>query len=385
MRKLSMVRLSFLSGFIASTLLLTASPAIANEHLDDHKDVELQRALIELDKFVSQKAASDEFSGTVLFAKGDTILYTAAHGLASRRFNAPINLQTKMNWGSISKMFTSTAILQLVEQDKIRLEDTLDQYLDESWLKHPARSDIQIQHLLTHASGLSSYFTDDFFNGSKQLFRELSDYKPLIVDDVPAFEPGSGYKYSNTGMLLLGAVIEKVTGENYFTYMESQIYRPTGMMNTGCYASDEPVQNVAIGYYEPEDNPGVWRNNFFWKPIKGSPAGGCFSNVEDLHTFALALTGFKLLTEETTHLMLTPKSEFHSEPYGFGVRIQGTTENPILGHRGGFVGISANLDIFANSGFIAAALSNRGGGTWEVNDKIREIVDRLTKPEPSSK
>ncbi|MHC4236431.1 MAG: serine hydrolase domain-containing protein, partial [Planctomycetota bacterium] len=202
----------------------------------------------ELQAFVRRLADADAFSGTVLLAKDGKVLFKGAYGLASKRFNAPNRIDTKFNLGSMNKMFTGVAVAQLVQGGKLSLDDSLSKFVSTDWLPQDITEKIRIKHLLTHTSGLGSYFNERYMESSKLLFRELDDYKPLIADSTLAFEPGTDWQYSNTGMFLLGVVIEKVTGQNYFDYIRENIAKPAGMVNTDCYEMDKPVPNLAIGY-----------------------------------------------------------------------------------------------------------------------------------------
>ena len=370
---------NWIVGFLSCVMV--AGGSVAAELAEQRKVSEPLAGVVEqLGAYVKTQAAEDRFSGTVLLSyKGETI-YDVAFGLASKRFNVPNVIETKLNLGSMNKMFTSVAILQLMEQGKIRLDDRLGKYLDESWLPRNISDKIQIRHLLTHASGLGSYFNDRFWQSSKLAFKALDDYKPLIAGETLQFEPGTDYRYSNTGMFLLGVVIEQVSGQDYFSYIRDHIYAPAGMENSDCYEMNQPVENLAIGYSPNAENETGWENNLYLHVVKGGPAGGCFSTVEDLNRFAIALTGFKLLSAENTVLLYTPKSEFHDEPYGYGFRLDGKTDNRIIGHGGGFPGISANLDIFIDAGFVAAVLSNYGGAARPIRDKIRELVGEVKMP-----
>ncbi|MGB6339010.1 MAG: serine hydrolase domain-containing protein, partial [Candidatus Aminicenantaceae bacterium] len=168
----------------------------------------------------------DVFSGTVLIAKGKDVLYSFACGEASKRFHVPNNIDTKFNLGSMNKMFTSTSIVQLAEKGKLSFQDPISKYVDESWLPEEITSKVTIHHLLTHTSGLGSYFNEAFMNGSRARFRTLEDFKPLVKDEKLAFEPGKRFQYSNTGMFFLGVVIESVTGQSYFDYIRENIYKP---------------------------------------------------------------------------------------------------------------------------------------------------------------
>jgi len=370
------VTIQFAYGFLGALLTSCIGLTDQTAYADDQPLTE-QVAIQSLDAYVRKLVEDEVFSGTMLWAKDGKILYSAAYGLANRPFNVPNNLKTKFNLASLNKMFTSTAIMQLVESGKLSLTDTLDTFVDESWLPNALSGKIQIQHLLTHSSGLGSYFTDEFFDASKARFAELEDFKPLIKKDTLKFEPGTGYRYSNNGMLLLGVVIEAVTGDSYFDHVRSAIYTPAGMINSGCFPRSQPTQNLAVGYHANPEKETGWENNYLWIADKGGPAGGCYSTVEDLHAFSKMLIGHKLLSRENTEIMHTLKPEFHEQSYGYGFKISGTPTNRIVGHRGGFIGMSSNLDIFLDSGYISVVLSNHSGGSIPVYNEIRRLVDQI--------
>jgi len=324
-----------------------------------------------LDALVKRLAEHDVFSGTVLLARDGKVLYKSAYGLASKRFDVPNKIDTKFNLGSMNKMFTAVAILQLVERGKLALDDPLSKYVGTDWLPREITDKIKIEHLLTHTSGLGSYFNDTYMQSSKLRFRELEDYKPLVKDETLAFEPGTRWSYSNTGMFLLGVVIEKATGQNYFDYIRENVYKVAGMTNSDCYDMDRPVPNLAIGYTL---DGGEWRNNLYLHVVRGGPAGGGFSTVEDLLRFDQALRGHKLLSAASTEELWKGRPDLHSPEYGYGFGICGTPNDRIVGHSGGFSGISSNLDMFLDSGYTAAVMSNYDGGAIPIQRKIRELV-----------
>jgi CubicO group peptidase (beta-lactamase class C family) len=297
-----------------------------------------------------------------------------AAGEASRAFHVPNNIDTKFNLGSMNKMFTSTAVVQLAQNGKLSLDDPISKYIDESWLPKEVTDKITVRHLLTHSSGLGSYFNETYSKSSRALFRKLDDYKPLIKDDRPAFEPGKRYQYSNTGMFLLGVVIEKVSGEDYFSYIRKAIYEPAGMTNTDCYEMDYPVENLAIGYSPDPKSPYGWQNNLYKHVIKGGPAGGGFSTVKDLHRFALALLGGKYLSKEYLKEMWT---DHLGANYGYGFSVVTGAAGKVVGHGGGFDGINSNLDIFLDSGYVVAVMSNTDRGASPVASKIGGFLARV--------
>jgi CubicO group peptidase (beta-lactamase class C family) len=333
-----------------------------------------KRFLAEIKAFMDKLVARDMFSGTLLVARGDTVLLTMAAGEASRRFHVPNNIDTKFNLGSMNKMFTSTAIVRLAEKGVISLDDPVSRYIDETWLPKEVTDKITVRHLLTHSSGLGSYFNETYDKSSRALFRKLDDYKPLIKDERPAFEPGKRFQYSNTGMFLLGVVIEKATGEDYFDHIRKVIYKPAGMTNSDCYEMDYPVENLAIGYSPDPKSPYGWQNNLYKHVIKGGPAGGGFSTVKDLHSFALALLGGKYVSKESLKEMWTDQLGAN---YGYGFRVASGAAGKVVGHGGGFPGINSNLDIYLDSGYVVAVMSNTDRGASPVAAKIGELLGRV--------
>jgi CubicO group peptidase (beta-lactamase class C family) len=337
-----------------------------------------EEVVAELKAFVERLADADAFSGTVLLARDGEMLFKGAYGLASKRFMVPNRIDTKFNLGSMNKMFTGVAIAQLVQKGELSLDDPLSEFLSEDWLPLAITERIKIKHLLTHTSGLGSYFNDKFAESSRLLFRELDDYKSLVAEDTLAFEPGTDRRYSNTGMFLLGVVIEKVTGQSYFDYVRESIYEPAGMTNTGCYEMDKPVPNLAIGYSkEGSGDEPEWTNNIFKHVVKGGPAGGGFSTVEDLLKFDVALRSHRLLDPEYTEMVWTGKPELNSPDYGFGFGVSGTPENRIVGHAGGFPGINSNLSMFLDTGFTSVVMSNYDMGAHPIASKIEELLGRM--------
>jgi CubicO group peptidase (beta-lactamase class C family) len=326
----------------------------------------------ELDAFISKLAEADVFSGAALLAKDGKVIYKKAFGMANKDFNAPNRVDTKFNLGSMNKMFTSVAIAQLVERGKLSFDDPLAKFLPEFPSKEAAEK-IKIKNLLCHTAGLGSYFNNKFMESSRARFRTTNDFMELAKDEKLAFEPGTSWRYSNTGMLVLGAVIEKATGQGYYDYIRENIYKPAGMINSDCYDLDRVNPNLAVGYEKDYTDDGVrFRNNIFSHVIRGGAAGGGYSTVEDLMKFDVALRSNKLVGAEYVKLLLSPKPELKSPDYGYGFQID--RENQIAGHGGGFEGISSNLDMFLNSGYAAVVLSNYGGASFPVLEKMRELA-----------
>jgi CubicO group peptidase (beta-lactamase class C family) len=333
-----------------------------------------KEAVGEIRALLAKVKEKNWYSGTVLVAKGSNILLTDFAGEASKAFHVPNNIDTKFNLGSMNKMFTSVAVARLVEAGKLAFDDPIGKWVDETWLPKEVTSKITVRHLITHTSGLGSYFNEAYQKSSRALFRKLDDYKPLIKDDRPAFEPGERFQYSNTGMFLLGVIIEKVTGEDYFEHIRKAIYAPAGMTNSDCYEMDYPVENLAVGYSPDLKSPYKWQNNLYKHVIKGGPAGGGFSTVKDLHGFALALLSDKLISRRMRDLMWT---DFKGSNYGYGFTVVQSPGGKAVGHSGGFDGINSQLDIYVDSGYIVAAMANIDNGASPLANRIGSILARV--------
>jgi CubicO group peptidase (beta-lactamase class C family) len=314
------------------------------------------------------------FSGTLLIAKGPDVLLTMAAGEASKAYHVPNNINTKFNLGSMNKMFTATAVARLVEAGKLSFDDPISKYIDETWLPKDVTDLITVRHLITHTSGLGSYFNETYDRSSRALFRKLADYKPLIKDDRPSFPPGERFLYSNTGMFLLGVVLEKATGEDYFEHIRKAVYTPAGMTNTDCYEMDYPVENLAIGYSPDWNSPYRWQNNLYKHVIKGGPAGGGFSTVKDLHKFALALLSGKLVSKSMLETLWT---DFKGANYGYGFSVTQGPAGKVVGHSGGFPGINSTLDIYLDSGYIVTVMSNYDRGANPLAARIGRTLARV--------
>ncbi len=354
------------SSFLLISIGITLLPGISVKAQGVEKIVENTTAYLEnLD-------AQDKFSGTVLIAKDGVPILKKAYGLANRSFNVPNKIDTKFNLGSMNKMFTGVAILQLVEQGKLALDDKIIKHVPDYSNKEIA-SKVTIHQLLTHTSSMGLYWTDEYFKTSKDLFKDVEDYLPLFVDEPLQFEPGSKFSYSNSGYMVLGLIIEKVTEQSYFDYVMENIYKPAGMINTDAYELDYVVPNLAVGYTQHGAKEGTLRNNIYIHVCKGGPAGGGYSTVEDLLSFSNALIGNKLLTPEYTELAIKGKvRRSENVMYAYGIQDRKENNHRIIGHGGGFPGISSKLDIYKDLGYTVIVMSNFDRGSIEVENFVKE-------------
>ena len=314
------------------------------------------------------------FSGTLLVSRKGKVLAERVCGEASKRYHVPNNIDTKFNLGSMNKMFTAVAISQLVEQGKLKVSDTIDAFVDETWLPKEITSQVTIHQLLSHTSGLGSYFNDKYWNSSRLLYREVNDYKPLVVGDKLQFKPGERFGYSNTGMLLLGVVIEKISGQNYFDYVREHIYKPAGMINSDSYSMDDPVENLAAGYLPASGQPGKWTDNTLMHVLRGGPAGGGYSTVRDLDKFVAALQGGKLLKQESLALHW---QDYSKSSYGYGFQVMSTPNGKLVGHGGGFPGLNGQLDVYLDKGYVVAVLANHDSAANPLATRIGQLLEQV--------
>ncbi len=352
------------------------SPARWPSNVKKLKRLSEAKAMNELQSYIHRMSQHDIFTGSVLIARGEQVLLKMATGEANKSLQVDNTINTRFDLASMGKMFTAVAINQLFQSATLTPTDTLDKYLDSSWLPISISQKIQIQHLLTHTSGLGNYAArmDDVI---KSKLVNLIDYKPLFKGESLAFEPGTRQQYSNSGMFLLGVVIEKLTSLSYFDYIEQKIFKPSNMKLSGFLERNQPHNNVAIGYERTNDNTTGWFDNSGVFGIKGTPDGGSFSTVVDMHQFALALAKNKLLTKSTTKQMLTNKPALNSHYYGYGFNVSGKNKNHNVGHEGGHYGISTSFSWYPKTDYTVIVLSNLTEGAASINNKAKALLERI--------
>jgi D-alanyl-D-alanine carboxypeptidase len=314
---------------------------------------------------LEQESASDFFSGAVLFAKHGKTTFAQAYGLADREHRISNTLQTRFRIGSINKMFTAVAILKLVQAGKRGLDEFLGKYVTDYPNKDVA-SKVKIEQLLIHTGGTGDIFGPEFDVHRLEL-RTLQDFVKLHENRELRFEPDSRWEYSNYGYILMGGVIEKVSGQNYYDYVHEHVYEPAGMSSTGSEPEDEQVPDRSVGYTTAagttlRPSTGTLphrRPNTDSLPCRGSSAGGGYSTVEDLFSFANALQGNKLLSAEYTELLTTGKIETtHGTHYGYGCEHRTINGVRCFGHGGGAVGMNGDLAILPGIGYVVVVLAN---------------------------
>jgi CubicO group peptidase (beta-lactamase class C family) len=312
---------------VSITIELVEDPAnivVPEPKADEKELVTAVRALFE------GQTKADEFSGVVLIAKDSRILFHEAYGNADREKKVPNRKDTKFNLGSINKNFTRVAIYQLARQGKLSLDDPIKKFLPD-YPNAQAAEKVTVRHLLNMTSGIGDFFGNRYEATPKDKIRTLQDYLPLFADLPLEFEPGTDNRYSNGGYVVLGIIIEKVSGVDYYTYVRENIFKPCGMPNTDSFARDADVPDLARGYTREGAAEGGRVLNHGTLPGRGSSAGGGYSTAEDMLTYVLALKDKKVYLPDV----------------GSG-----------LGIAGGAPGINSAVEWDPRSGYIVIVLTN---------------------------
>ena len=307
-----------------------------------------------LRKKLDEDVATGRFSGAALVARNGKAVFAQAYGLADRENKTPNTLKTRFRLGSMNKMFTAVATLQLVQNGKLDLKAPLGKYLTDYPNKDVA-SKVTIEHLLTHMGGTGDIFGPEFDKRRLEL-KTLGDYVTLYGQRALEYEPGSRWQYSNYGFLLLGVLIEKVSGQSYYDYVRDHIFKPAGMTASASEPEEQKVSDRSVGY--TRSGARDWRPNTDTLPFRGTSAGGGYSTVEDLLRFATALQTHKLLNAQHTEMLTTGKVDAGRGKYAYGFQDSVINGTRCFGHGGGAPGMNGVLQICPGPGYVIAVLAN---------------------------
>jgi D-alanyl-D-alanine carboxypeptidase len=308
-------------------------------------------ALAALADHAEQRARGGEFAGAVLVARHGKVLLQDAWGRADRKAGIANTPATRFRIGSMNKMFTAVATLQLVEAGRLRLEDPIGKHLPD-YPNRELAAKVTVRHLLTHTGGTGDIF-GPAFDRNRLALREHRDYLKLYGSRGLTHEPGTRFEYSNYGFVLLGALIEHVSGGSYHDYVGEQVFRRAAMTSTGSLPESVDVPNRAVGYTRTSPG-GSWVPNTDTLPWRGTAAGGGYSTVGDLLRFAQALGSGRLISKAT----LAEATRPHRQQYGYGFGVQGEGRLRSYGHGGGAPGMNGELRVFPELGYVVVGLSN---------------------------
>jgi CubicO group peptidase (beta-lactamase class C family) len=337
----------------------------------------------ELTRYLGKLADAGVFSGAVLIARDGEPIFAEAYGLANVERGEPNQVGTRFNLGSMNKMFTATAIARLVESGDVAFTDPIATHLPD----YPAdvANTVTIHHLLTHTSGLGDIFGPRY-DAERESLHTLDDYLRLFMDEPLRFEPGARHEYSNAGFIVLGLIIEAVTGQDYFDHVREQVYAVAGMDATDAFERDARTPDLATGYtYRlPEDMAdltfedvlaGPVPNDFFLAP-RGTSAGGGYSTVEDLLRFDQGLRSGAFVAPAMVETLIegkvdTPRPETR---YAYGFVDDRSGSERVVGHSGGAPGINGNLDMYWDADVTVAVLANVDRMVQLVSMRARRML-----------
>jgi len=312
---------------------------------------------LEFDKLLQENFKPDGPGAAVLIAKKGQVIYEKAFGMANLELGVPLKTDHVFRIGSVSKQFTGAAIMQLVEQGKLSLQDELTKFIPD----YPTQGKkITVEHLLTHTSGIKSY--TDMKEWTPEVHRKDFTVSALIdffKNQPMDFDPDAKWQYNNSGYILLGYIIEKVSGQTYGEYVTEHIFKPLGMKNS-YYGDVEPViKNRAAGYSQAGP-AGPYLNAAFLSMTQPYAAGSLLSTVEDLYTWTKALHSGKVVKPESLKKMTTPYTlpDGTNTHYGYGLQMGNLLGSPTVEHSGGIHGFLSDLVYLPNEDVCVAILTN---------------------------
>jgi CubicO group peptidase (beta-lactamase class C family) len=354
-------------------LAIAVPPAPAAVHSE-------QDQLQEIGSYLKRLADADIFSGVVVIARDGQPVFSQAYGYADRERKIPNTLSTPFLLGSLNKLFTGLAIGQLVERGKLSYDDPLSKFLPDYPDPESAKQ-IQIKHLLSHTSGLATGFTSKAYHDSLdrmvtvQALLDAGDRQP------PKFKPGTQWAYSNFGFVLLGRIIEIVTGEDYYEYMLRNVFAPAGMTSASFPMLPRTgVATVPMAYpYEVEFTGErlLYANKLGAEFRRGGPSCCGVASALDLMALAKALPSGQVVKPETFHLHSTAKPELGAPYYGYGfaVGIRRSNDRLLVGHGGNASGQCTEFGSLRGTPYTITVLSNLTIGTCvSVNGKIMRVL-----------
>lgn len=331
--------------------------------------------------------ARHAFSGVVSIRRGGRVLYEAAAGYADRSNKIENTVETRFGVASGTKFLTALAVGRLIAGGNLSFDTKLKDCLS---VRFPRYSpDITIRHLLTHTSGIPDYYDEekvtDFDNFALAVpsceLRGPRDYLVLFPDEPMKFQPGQRFSYSNSGYILLGVLIEELTGLKYQEFVEQAIFKPNGMDRSGFFSFDRLPEGTALGYIE---EPGGWRSNIYTLPMIGASDGGAYTTAQDLATLWRAFWGCKILPGELVEAYAAPfaRAETEGEHTYVGHGLW-SSEAPGRRREVYITGCDAGVSFRSSSSrvddLLVTVLANTTHGAWPV---LKDIGAALTEQDP---
>lgn len=320
------------------TLLLAGAPALAQD-------------TARLEQIVQSYVQANGFMGSVLVARGGDVVFSKGYGSANVELSVPNTPATKFRLGSITKQFTAVAILLLEEQGKLRIEDPIRKHMPDA---PAAWEPITLYHLLTHTSGIPNFTAMKEYASLKGVETPVEKTIATFRDKPLDFPPGEKMSYSNSGYLVLGWVIEKVTGGSYSAFVQDRLFAPLGMKDSGYDSNTAIIPRRAAGYVPGPKGPA---NAGYIHMSIPHAAGALYSTTEDLLRWEQGLFGGKLLSAASMEKLTTP----NKNNYAFGLVVRAENGRRVISHGGGIDGFNTSLVYYPDSRTTVAVLANING------------------------
>ncbi len=335
-----------------------------------------------IDKLLSDAFPAKAPGATVLVVQNGTVVHRKGYGQANLELGVPMDPAFVLRLGSITKQFTAVAILQLVEAGKLKLDDDVTTLIPDFPIDG---HEVTIAHLLTHTSGLPSYTDEPSWRPTWGQDLSIKEILAFTKGHSLKFAPGTDWDYSNTGYVLLGAIIEKTSGLSYADYVQSRIFGPAGMKNSA-YGNPGPVMPGRIPGYSP-DGPGKWKNATYLSMTHPHAAGALISNVDDLWKWEKALAAGTLVSPKMLEQAYANArlSDGRATGYGYGWGIGTVSGHPSVEHSGGINGFATHALRVPDAGIYIAILCNSDGPTASPGSLAFQIANLvLNEPQPKA-
>ena len=318
-----------------------------------------------MEQIVQDSVSRKVFMGTVLVARSDEILLDKGYGFANLELDVPDTPPTKFRLGSVTKQFTAAAIMLLQERGKLNVDDLVKKYMPDA----PATWDkITIFNVLTHTSGIPNYTNFPDYPALQGIPTTPQKLVGRFIDKPLDFQPGERYSYSNSGYVLLGYLIEKISGESYEKFLQENIFTPLGMNDSGYDSNTALIPHRAEGY---APSPTGIVNADYTDMTVPFAAGALYSTTEDLLRWEKGLFGGKLLKPESLAMMTTP----FKNNYAFGLEVRTVNGHKVINHSGGIQGFNTMVSYFPDDKLEVIVLSNiNGAAPQDLSTKLAAVA-----------
>ena len=327
-----------------------------------------------------EKIIKNDFSGVVSIKKANEIVFRKSYGFADIPNKIPNEIDTKFGTASAGKAFVAVGILQLIEAGKLCFDDCISNFLDFD-LKSIDKN-ITIKQLLNHTSGIPDYFDESIMDNYEDLWynfpnyriRKSNDLLPLFINKPMMYKAGEKFQYNNSGFVILGLIIEKITGKLFDEYLDKSIFKICGMENTGYYELDRLPKKCANAYIFDNKNKEFY-TNIYSIDVKGTGAGGAFTTIIDIEKFWDNLLEEKLISKDLLQKMFSLQSCSGNDYYGYGMWLDKYDENIFEPwFTGSDPGVSFISKYNRSKNLCITIVSNIGSNVWKMKEEFEKIM-----------